>query len=91
MEQIYYQIQYCNVYHAILCVKVSEDNILKYFSYFSHKTDLTFHANCLLRFLGRQFVWNVKAYFLEKNKKNISKCRLLNLSVKRLKSCTVMN
>ena len=34
----------------------------------STKQALTFHANCLLR---RQFAWNVKAYFLQKNKKNI--------------------
>ena len=47
-----------------------------YFSYFPRKQPLTFHANCLPR---RQFAWSVKAYFLEKNKKSISICRLLKI------------
>ena len=33
--------------------------------FFSRSYALTFHANCPLR---RQFAWNVKAYYLEKNK-----------------------
>ena len=38
--------------------------------------DLTFNANCLH---WRQFVWNDKSYFLEKIRKNISKCHLLKI------------
>ena len=60
-------------------VKFSADDILRdiyFFEVFTRKQALTFHD---LTFLTRrQFAWNVKAYFLRKNKK-ISICRLLNL------------
>ena len=61
-------------------------NCLFIFLIFPRKYDLTLHANCLLRdnlhevldhIPWRQFAWSVRSYFLRKNKKNISKCRLL--------------
>ena len=51
-------------------------NIFKYFFLFSQKTGLKFYANCLLK---RQSAWNVNAYFLEKTRKVLSVCHLLNL------------
>ena len=44
--------------------KISRQHSL-YFSYFTQKQDLTFHAICLPR---RQFVQNVKPYYLGENK-----------------------
>ena len=41
-------------------MKFSADNILKYFSYFPRKQNLTCHANCLC---WRRFAWNVKSFF----------------------------
>ena len=44
----------------------ADDKLMDLF-YFSREIDLTFHTNCLLRW---HFVWNARAYFLEKiNKK----------------------
>ena len=54
----------------------ADDKLIILFLILPRKQDLTFHANCLLR---RQFAWNVKSCFLGKNKKNISKCRLLKI------------
>ena len=48
----------------------------RYFSYFSLKIGSDTSCNYLLR---RQLAWGVKSYFLEKNKKYISKCCLLKL------------
>ena len=57
------------LFKCLACwVKFSADNILKYFFLiFPRKQTLTFHENCL----SRQFSWNVKVYFLWRNKKNI--------------------
>ena len=66
--------------------KFSRRQIDDIFLIFPRKQALIFHANCLLR---RQFACNIKAYFLGKIRKNISKCCLLRilprmLSVKKL-------
>ena len=63
-----------NLYHSLGIF--SRRQIDDIFLIFARKQDLTFHANCLLR---RQFACNVKSCFLGKNKKNISKCRLLKI------------
>ena len=47
-----------------------------FFLFFPRKYVLTFHENCLQ---GRQFSWNVKAYFQGKIWKVLSICHLLNL------------
>ena len=49
-----------------LWVKFSADNILKYFSYFSQKTESDISYNCLH---WRQFAWNVKKTVFWENKK----------------------
>ena len=59
---------------SALWVKISADNILRYFSYYPRKQVLTFHANCLH---WRQFAWNIKTCFLGKIRKISSTCRLL--------------
>ena len=63
-----------NLYHSSgIFSRRQTDDI---FFIFPRKQDLTFHANCLLR---RQFAWNVKFCFLGKIRKNISKCRLVEI------------
>ena len=57
------------------------------FHIFPRKQDLTSNANFLLR---RQFVWNVKSYFLGKNKKNISNCPLLKCFTQHAKILAVI-
>ena len=52
----------CNFYH--LWANSADDKLI-FFLFFPRKLILTFHANCLLR---KQFAWNVKPYFLKKNK-----------------------
>ena len=59
----------------MLRAKSADDKLLTLFL-FPRKQDLTFHANCFSR---RQFACNVISYFLEKNKKNLSKCHLLEI------------
>ena len=54
--------------------KFGREQIDDIFHIFPRKKAFAFQANCLL---WRQFAWNVKAYFLGKSKKNISKCRPL--------------
>ena len=45
---------------ATLWVNSADDKLMAFFLIiFSHKTGLTFHANCLQ---WRQFVWNVKSF-----------------------------
>ena len=44
----------------------ADDNLTIFFSYFSQKTGLTFHANCLLR---RQFAWNIRSCSLGRIRK----------------------
>ena len=50
-----------------------------FFLFFPWKPTLTFHANCLLYILRRQFAWNDKVDFLGKMIKLPSVCRLINL------------
>ena len=64
-----------NTYSAMN--KFSRWQIDYIFSYFSQK--IGFDISCKLS-LWRQFAWNVKSYFLEKNIKNISKCCLLKFA-----------
>ena len=60
--------------------KISADNILKYFSYFSHR---------------RQFAWEFQNLFLGKNKKNITNLlsteyahRVLKVKIQLVQSAT---
>ena len=52
---------------SMLC-KISTDDILKYFSYFSQRICFDVSWNCLPL---RQFAWNFKSCFLGKIRKNI--------------------
>ena len=61
-------------YFLPFCGQIQQATNCWHFLFFRKEKVLSFHANCLKRW---QFAWNVKSYFLKKNKKNISKCRLL--------------
>ena len=69
----------------MLWANTANDKIDDYFLlfFFTEKKALKFHANCLPR---RQFALNVKAYFLGKMRKNISKCHLLETFAQHAKS-----
>ena len=52
----------------------TDDKLMTVFLFYPENRFWHFMQRCLLR---RQFIWNVKACFLEKIRKNISKCHLL--------------
>ena len=66
-----------SIYHSMDKLSRRQvDNI--FLNMFQRKQALAFHTNSLLK---RQFAWKVKAYFLGNIKENISRCRLLILSI----------
>ena len=65
-----FDFQYLQDSHFLLLIDSSSCPI------FPRKQASTFHANCLN---WRQFTWNIKSYFLEKIRKNISICCLLKI------------
>ena len=59
--------------HSMLGQIIQQTTIQTFFSYFSRKQDLTFHANVTI---WRQFAWNVKACFSGEKRTDLSSAEL---------------